>query len=378
MGQNCPDERPLRSCKCMSYGDSKKSFSSYNLYIVWSWPWFPLSVPGKQTNTKFAILILVGAPLLSFVHKSHHLAPLTPNKWTKSKDSKHFIGEKCQSEYDKVILDNLCLIHNHPLSCTKLKISTASTTPLLKTTLFLWFHISNTIATHVPFHALFAHCRRPIIKKHKKWIIVDSCLTVTFPTHLSHWSQTFYTTLQIRNQCWLVSSPSWHNRHNIFVSCMSLLTKLTLVGSLSNNSLHACTNADGAIFIFHNNLKTLEVCIWSSLFNTMDPDLTEQTCWSSPTHTFLSWPFLHHRTLEIVASSWSSSFFSQTHLSLRQPKFQLGLSPFLLWPQLVRSPTIFSLHWEIIYSLGNFSFNTWPSTHLSSQNLTSRPSPKIQ
>jgi len=37
------------------------------------------------------------------------------------------IDEKCQSEYENVILVNLCLSHNQPFNYAKLNISTTST-----------------------------------------------------------------------------------------------------------------------------------------------------------------------------------------------------------------------------------------------------------
>jgi len=69
-------------------------------------------------------------------------------------DWRHFRRDKYQFEYEKEFLVHLYLSHNQPFNCVRLNISSSSTTPPLKTTLFLWFHISDTIATHNPFHAL--------------------------------------------------------------------------------------------------------------------------------------------------------------------------------------------------------------------------------
>jgi len=67
-------------------------------------------------------------------------------------------------------LFNMYLIQSHPLSCARLKISSASTTPPLNTTLFLWLQISDTIATYKPFHTELTLLLWPI--RWKLWKLV--------------------------------------------------------------------------------------------------------------------------------------------------------------------------------------------------------------
>ena len=154
----------------------------------------------------------------------------------------------------------LYLVQSQPFNWARLNISLASTTPPLNTTLFLWFQISDTIATHNPFHALLTLCLWPNKQKLWKLTSVDSCLTPTFLTHLSHWSQTCCTTLQVLNKWSAISIPSWHKGHYKFPNWTPLLAKLNLVGILSSNNLQPPTKAEGATFKLHTNLKISEVC----------------------------------------------------------------------------------------------------------------------
>jgi len=130
----------------------------------------------------------------------------------------------------------------HPFSWASIKISLASTI-----TLFLWFHSSVTIATHIHFQAILALLRQHARSKLWKWMVIDSCLTLANPTHLSHWSKTFWATLHMTNKCCPVSSHSWHNGQDKSNNCKPLLAKLCLVGSLSSNSLQAQIIVDGTI-----------------------------------------------------------------------------------------------------------------------------------
>ena len=184
--------------------------------------------------------------------------------------------------------------------------------------------------------------------------MIDSCLTLTFPTHLSHWSQTLWAILHVVNKCCPDSSHSWHSGQAKSVNYIPLLAKLSFVGSLSNSNLQAQTAADRTILRVYNNWKISDTCIWSSLFSTLYPDLAVYS-WLlslSLTHTSLSWSLKCQRTLEIIASSSSSSSFSQTNLSLRQSKHHLE------HPSLAMLPTTLSKHWGIVNNLGNLSFKT--------------------
>jgi len=145
-------------------------------------------------------------------------------------------------------LFNLYLIHNQHFSCVRLKISSSSTTSSLKTTLFLWLHISDTIATHIPFYTVLILLLQPITWKLWKCEAISSCLTVTFSTHLSHWSQTLCITLHKLIRCWVVLAPSWHKGQDAFPNCTPPFLKFFLVGNLSRSIFHAQTIADGDIF----------------------------------------------------------------------------------------------------------------------------------
>ena len=136
---------------------------------------------------------------------------------------------------------------------------------------------------------------------------------------------------------------------------MPLLAKLYIVGNLSNNNLQAQTIAVGTIFKLHNNWNISEVCIKSSLFRILYPDLTVY-CWcSTPSQPNLSCPFTFQLTLEIMVIICTSRFFSHSNLSLHQLRFQLRHRVVLLPSHSTRSPTILSLFWEIEYNLGNSS-----------------------
>jgi len=117
--------------------------------------------------------------------------------------------------------------------------------------------------------------------------------------------------------------------------------------------------------------------IFSSLFSILYPDLTVYTCWSSPTHFSLFCPSLFHWTLDIRFRNCFSNYFSHSNLSLLQLRFQLVHLPLQLCPQSTRSYTSLSLFCKILNNIGNSSFNTLSFTHLSSQNLTFHPSPKV-
>jgi len=189
-----------------------------------------------------------------------------------------------------VILFNLNLIQSQPFSWARLKISSTSTSPPLNTTLFLWFYISKTIVTYIPFNARLTPCLW--LNRQKLWKLtsLDSCLTATIPTHLSHISHTCCATLQVLNRCLAISASPRHNEHCTFPTWTLLLAKLDLVGNLSKSNLHAHTIAQVATFKDHNAWKVSEVCIRSSQFKILYPDLTVYSWRSSLTHTNLSWP----------------------------------------------------------------------------------------
>lgn len=145
------------------------------------------------------------------------------------------------------------------------KISSVSTTSLLNITLFLWFHISVFMVTHMPFQILFTLGLRYKRQKLSKWTNKDSCLTKTLPTHLSQEFHTLCTTLQVLKRCWALLSHSWHIGHWVLPNCGPLLIKLSLVGSLSNNNIQTRTSATGATLILQisqNNSRFSNSSSW--------------------------------------------------------------------------------------------------------------------
>jgi len=73
----------------------------------------------------------------------------------------------------------------------------------------------------------------------------------------------------------------------------------------------------------------------------------------------------------------ASNCFSHSNHSLLQLSFQLVHLSLQLCPQSTTSNTSLSLHCETVNNLGNSSFNTLQTTHLSSQNLAFLPSLRL-
>jgi len=85
-------------------------------------------------------------------------------------------------------------------SCAWQNISVSCTLLFLNTTLFLRFHISDTIVIHIPFHALTTFKFSPNKWKLSICRLRYSCLIVSITTYLSHASHTLCTTLQVINK----------------------------------------------------------------------------------------------------------------------------------------------------------------------------------
>ena len=139
----------------------------------------------------------------------------------------------------------LCFIHIQVLSCTFWKISSASTTPCLKMIRFLWSHLHLTTATHTPFQIRFWLLLTWNMWKLRKCDLRSFCWTKEISNHRKHIDHTLWAWQHSMKRCWADSSSCWHRGHSMELNCTPPLFKFTLVGSLSNNTLHAVTTAFG-------------------------------------------------------------------------------------------------------------------------------------
>ena len=152
---------------------------------------------------------------------------------------------------------SLCFIHRHTLIWAKLKIFSSSTTPCLKTIIFLCSHKHLTIATHMPFQTQFYLWFRVGRQNCSKWHCKPLCWTDWTPAHLRQWSHTHWATLlAMKRYC--VDSLSLQNiTHRGEGTVTPLLNRHTLVvGNLSNITLHVVTNTLGKALVSHSCLNT--------------------------------------------------------------------------------------------------------------------------
>ena len=253
------------------------------------------------------------------------------------------------------------------MSCAFWKISSTSTTPCLKTTLFLCFQILLNIAAQRPFRTKFCLLLTYTRWKLSKWHFKSLCWTNRVPIHLKHIDQTLCAYLHSKNRCWLDSSMAWHIPQIVVFTVTPQLLKLILVGILSNKTLQVIVTTLGSVLIFHRHVNKSLCRPLAWLANTPYADFTKNNPESSLPHTWISFTSLFLNNSSSNMDSHSN--LSRLHLRLHR-QTDSSHTP--------TSPTFCPWFIDKEYNLGNTVLRLRLPTHPSSQNLALFPAPIFQ